>query len=144
MKGRAGMEKSNGIEECTEKEEPKGVIKKYRIDIIVVATLLFVSLAILLVANLVRKAGNFVRVEVDGEVVAEYPLSLDGVYTLNGGTNELTISEGIAYMSYSSCPDHTCENTGRVKLVGQTIICLPNRLSITVIGESDDYVDFVP
>lgn len=138
------MEEPNGMEQHTKMEEPKSVFRKYRIDIIIVAVLLSISVLLLLIVSLVRKTGNFVRVEIDGEVVAEYPLSLDGVYSLNGGTNELTISEGVAYMSYSSCPDHTCENTGRVKLVGQTIICLPNRLSITVIGESDDYVDFVP
>ena len=59
------------------------------------------------------------------------------------GTNKLTVENGAAYMSYSECPDHTCENTGKIKYVGQTIVCLPNYLTVTVVGESDNSVDFV-
>ena len=126
------------------KESLKSVLIKHKIDIIVVASLLLLSLAVMLTVNLTRKPGAFVEITVDGEVVASYPLDLDGVYELNGGTNTLTVKDGEAYMSYSSCPDHTCENTGRVRHVGQTIVCLPNKLTVTVKGEiTDDSVDLV-
>ena len=122
----------------------KSFIAKYRIDIIVIAVILLVAIAFLAVSKLTRTDGAFVEIEIDGETVGKYPLVLDGVYHLNGGTNTLTVKDGVAYMSYSKCPDHTCENTGKVKYVGQTIVCLPNKLSITVIGKSDDdSVDFV-
>ncbi len=117
--------------------------KKYRIDIIVVASILLVAVLVLLVSRLMRTDGAFVEIELDGETVGTYPLAIDGVYNLNGGTNTLTIKDGKAFMSYSNCPDHTCENTGKVNYVGQTIVCLPNKLTITVIGESDNSVDFV-
>ena len=118
-------------------------ITKYRMDIIVVASFLVLSIAVLLVINLTRTEGAYAEVVVDGNVVGKYPLSVDGVYSLNEGTNTLTVKEGVAYMSFSDCPDHTCEITGKVKHVGQTIVCLPNHLTITIIGESDDSVDFV-
>ena len=118
-------------------------ITKYRIDIIVVASLLVLAITVLLVINLTKTKGSYAEVVVDGEVVGKYPLDEDGIYSLNGGTNTLTIKDGVAYMSYSDCPDHTCENTGKVKHVGQTIVCLPNHLTITIIGESNDSVDFV-
>lgn len=119
-------------------------IKKHRIDIIVISSFLLLALAMLWITNLAKEEGSIVQVTVDGEVVGEYSLLRDGIYSLNGGTNTLTIQNGEAYMSYSSCPDHVCENTGKIKHVGQTIICLPNRLTITIIGEAtDDAVDFV-
>ena len=118
-------------------------LKKYRADIIVIAVLLSVSVLALLFSNLLRKEGAYLQVEIDGTVSASYPLFENAVYSLNGGTNELTVKDGVAYMTYSDCPDHTCENTGRVKYVGQTIVCLPNRVSITVVGTSDSSVDFV-
>ena len=118
-------------------------VKKYRKDIIFVASLLIVSLLVLLVVSLTKKEGAYLEVKLDGNVVATYSLATDGVYELNGGTNILTVKDGVAYMSYSTCPDHVCENTGKVKYVGQTIVCLPNLLTITVIGESDNAVDFV-
>ena len=96
-----------------------------------------------LVVDLTKKEGAYVEVTVDGNNVGKYALSTNATLPLNNGTNILTIKDGEAYMSYSSCPDHTCENTGRVKHVGQTIICLPNHITITVIGKSDDPVDFV-
>ena len=126
-----------------EENKSEGVIQKYRIDIIVIASLLLISLAILLVTQLTKEEGAYVEVTVDGNVVGKYSLDVDGVYTLNGGTNILTVADGEAYISYADCPDHVCENTGKVRYVGQTIICLPNRLAITIIGNADDAVDFV-
>ena len=124
-----------------DKESLKKALFKHRIDIIVIASLLLLSLAVLLVINLTKKDGARVRVEINGTVVAEYPLDTDNEYTLNGGTNILTVKDGRAYMTYSDCPDHTCEKTGKVCYVGETIVCLPNKLSVTVVGESDGGTD---
>lgn len=125
------------------KDQVKNLVTKHRIDIIVVASLLLLSLLTLLIINLTRVEGAVAEVTVDGKTVGEYPLALDGVYELNGGTNVLTVKDGVAYMSYSNCPDHICENKGKIKYVGETITCLPNLLTVTVRGESDDAVDFV-
>lgn len=122
----------------------KETVKKHRADIIVIASILVFSLLVLAVMTLTRKDGATVVVEINGTEVAQYPLDLDNTYTLNGGTNVLTIENGTARMSESSCPDHVCENKGKIKYVGQTIVCLPNKLTVTVRGSSDDGgVDFV-
>ena len=121
----------------------KAFIIKHKIDIIVIASFLLISIVATVVINLTRVDGAKVSVTVDGETVAEYPLYIDGVYTLNGGTNILTIENGTARMSYSDCPDHVCEITGKVRFVGETIVCLPNKLTVTVTGNSDDAIDFV-
>ena len=122
----------------------KSFIKKHKIDIIVIASLILISLGALLLSTLTRKDGACAVVTVDGVTVGEYPLDRDGEYVINDGSNILTIEGGVAYMSYSSCPDHICENTGKVKFVGEQIVCLPNRVSVTISGEmGDDGVDFV-
>ena len=118
-------------------------IKKYRVDIIVVASLLILSLSVLLFVNLTKEDGAYVEVTVDGNPTGKYSLAIDGTYSLNGGTNTLVVQNGTAYMSYSNCPDHICENTGKIRHVGETIICLPNRITVTIIGDSDEAVDFV-
>ena len=119
-------------------KESVGKNKKYRIDIIVISAILVIALLLLLVMTLLKKEGSTVSVEVDGEVVAEYSLFLDGAYELNGGTNVLVIKGGVAYLSYSSCPDHVCENTGKIKYVGETIVCLPNHVTVTITGDAKD------
>ena len=107
------------------------MIKKYRLDIIVISTLLLFSLLVLLVVNVTRTEGAVAIVEINGSTVAEYSLNENGEYSLNNGTNRLVIEDGVAYLNYSNCPDHTCERTGKIKYVGQTIVCLPNKVSIT-------------
>ena len=118
--------------------ETQGKLKKYRIDIIVISAILVSALLFLLFMTIFKKDGAVVAVEINGEVVAEYPLDKDGVFPLNGGTNVLVIENGAAYLSYSSCPDHVCENTGKIRHVGETIVCLPNRVTVTVKGDVSD------
>ena len=130
------------------KESLKSFITKHRIDIIVIASLLLLSLLALLIFSLTRVEGAdlptaAVEITVDGVVVATYSLFEDGTYVLNGGTNAIVIEGARVYMTHSDCPDHTCERTGKIKYVGQSIICLPNKLSVTIVGEAEDAVDFV-
>ena len=125
-------------------ENPKKrKIKKYRLDIWLISLLLIFSLVLLLILQLDREDGAVAVVEVDGITVGSYPLSVDGVFTLNGGTNVLIIEDGTARLVRSQCPDHTCELTGKIRYVGQTIVCLPNRLSVTVKGDMQNGVDLV-
>ena len=130
-------------------DQPPVVKQSYRLDIIIISAILLVSLVLLLVVTLCKKEGTVVVVEIDGNVVATYPLDKNETYSLNGGTNVLVIEDGRAYLNYSNCPDHTCEKTGKIQYVGQSIICLPNKVAITIKNESTDNnlpdggVDFV-
>ena len=118
--------------------------KKYRLDIIIIAAILLVSLSLLLIVTLSKEEGSVVVVEIDGTTVATYPLDENAEYSLNGGSNVLVIKDGVAYMNYSNCPDHTCEKTGKIRYVGQTIICLPNKIAVTIKGDNaEGGVDFV-
>ena len=124
-------------------ENQPTVKKKYRLDIIIIAAILLFSVGLLLVSLLSKEEGSTVVVEIDGITVATYSLNQNGEYSLNGGTNVLVIEDGKAYLNYSNCPDHTCEKTGKIQYVGQSIICLPNKSAITIKGEADGGVDFV-
>ncbi len=118
-------------------------LKKYRVDIIVISALVLLSLTLLFISIFTRESGAYVTVEIDGKETARYSLSVNGTYTLNGGTNILTIEDGTASLTYSSCPDHLCEDKGKIRYVGERIICLPNRVTVTVSGEGDGGVDLV-
>ena len=114
-----------------------------RVDVIVISAILLAALLFVVLTTVFRKSGSVVIVEINGEIAGEYSLSKDGVFILNGGTNTLVIENGAAYVKDSDCPDRTCERTGKIRYVGQTVICLPNRLSVTVKGDTDDGVEFV-
>jgi hypothetical protein len=51
-------------------------------------------------------------------------------------TNVLVIQDGYAYMKEADCPDGLCIHQGRIHKAGQSIVCLPNRVVVTI--ESDD------
>ena len=117
--------------------------RRLRYDILLISVVLCLSLILGLIIFLTRKEGNTVKIKIEGKKVAEYSLDADGEYSLNGGTNILKISNGEAYLIHADCPDKTCVKTGKIKYVGESIICLPNKLSVVIQGDASDGVDLV-
>jgi hypothetical protein len=112
-------------------------------DLILISIIIVLILASFLVINLLKEDGAYVIVRVDGNEVARYDLTEDGIYDLNGGTNVLRIEEGKAYLIEADCPDHLCINQGKIDQTGETITCLPNRLTVTVYGATPSGVELV-
>ncbi len=81
--------------------------------------------------------GILAVVERNGKTIGCY--SLDSgqrlVFEEKGyGRNVLVIQEGKAYMEEADCPDKLCVRQKPVKKNGESIICLPHKLVIRVIG----------
>lgn len=117
--------------------------KKRIVDVVLVAALLIVSAVLYLVINGGKTPGAYAVVRVDGVLTARYPLSENGSFGLNGGTNTLVIEDGFAWLSYADCPDKLCMKQGKIHYEGQCLTCLPNKLTVTVEGGEDDGIDFV-
>ena len=111
-------------------------------DLILIASILLVAIALFLVVEMTKEEGAGVTVKVDGIEVAEYSLAKNGTYSLNGGTNILVIEDGKAYLSDANCPDKLCVHQGKISMTGETITCLPNKLTVTVFGTKES-VDLV-
>lgn len=111
-------------------------------DIILIASVLLVALALLLLVEMTKKEGARVVVKVDGNTVAEYSLTENGTYELNGGSNILVIEDGAAYLSDANCPDKLCVHQGKISKTGEVITCLPNKLTVTVYGAAES-VDLI-
>ncbi len=115
--------------------------KKMCSDIILVAVLLIVGLSVLLITFVGREGGATAVVSVDGKKVAEYSLAIDGVYYLNDGTNVLVIENGAAYVREATCPGYQdCVERGKISYVGESIVCLPNKLIIEIVGEGEELI----
>ncbi|MBQ7327325.1 MAG: NusG domain II-containing protein [Clostridia bacterium] len=115
--------------------------KKLLSDIILIGVLLIVSLSVFLIWYLSGTDGSTAVVTVDGKRVGEYSLAIDGVYYINDGTNVLAIEDGKAYMKEASCPGYQdCVETGKISRVGETIVCLPNKVVVEIVGEGDELI----
>jgi hypothetical protein len=92
--------------------------------------------------------GDYVQIEVDGNVVETLPLDTDTtreISTDNDGDNVLVIENGSAVMTQANCPDGICTNHKPINKSGESIICLPHKVVITVISDksTDDEIDAV-
>jgi hypothetical protein len=86
--------------------------------------------------------GSSVEITVDGSLYAVYNLKTDAVIPIsdeNGTvTNTLTISGGKAKMTEADCPDKLCMHQNAISLSGENIVCLPNRVVCTVVGDAEE------
>ena len=72
-------------------------------------------------------------------------LSKDQTYEIpvEEGTNVMKIQNGEVTMSKADCPDQICVNHRAVSRNGESIICLPNQVVVTVVSSEESDVDAV-
>ena len=118
-------------------------LKYHRNDVLLTAVLLLLGGALALYLWLTRQAGGTVAVQIDGELVMELPLDEDTQIVLGGGahTNTLVIEGGTARVAEASCPDRICVGQGSIQYAGESIVCLPHKLVITVRGGASGGLD---
>lgn len=117
--------------------------KKIRNDIILAAVILIIAVAGLLFIKFTKAPGNSVVVKIDGKEVVTYSLSDNVRYEIKTGENDehlnvLVIEKGTAYITEANCPDGICKDYRPISYVGETIVCLPHKVVVEVIGESAD------
>ena len=115
-------------------------------DMVLVAVILTIAAISLFMGKAIKDDGNSVVVSVDSTRVAEYSLKDEGTYELigyDGGYNTLIIENGVAYLLEADCPDKLCVKQGKISKVGETIVCLPHRIVIEVVGEGKEEIDAV-
>lgn len=112
-----------------------------RADIIVFSVLVLALIFALLIITVSKDFGSYVLVSVDGQTVEQFPLNKDGEYIVNGGTNTVVVKDSKVWVTDASCPDKLCEKMGAVQYSGQSIICLPNKLTVEITGSED--LDFI-
>ena len=126
-------EKTNSAET----NAPSASKKRFRNDIILALSVLGLALAVFLVFYLGGSAGERVRVEVNGELIAEYSLYENISADVNFGensdyVNHLVIKDGKAYISEANCPDGVCKAHRAVSKRGETVVCLPHKLVVEI------------
>lgn len=125
-------------------KEQKSINKFHlRNDMFFIVALLLVCAIGILYLFVFRGSGNVVKVTVDGELYGIYSLSQNITEDIPSGENErqlnrLIISGGKAYMETATCPDGICVAHRPIFRDGESIVCLPNRVVITVITDDNN------
>ncbi len=108
-------------------------------DIVLLIIILAVGIPLSVLSLMAGTAGDKVQISADGEVYGIYPLDEDREIevTENGHTNHITIKGGQVSMSYSTCLNQVCVNTGAISETKDAIVCLPNRIVVEIISSGD-------
>ena len=118
-------------------------LKTHQNDAILIAALMVLGGMLALFLWFTRQAGGYVSVRIDGEQVMTLPLGEDIQLALGSGdqTNTLVIENGTARVAEAGCPDQICVRQGVIQYEGESIVCLPHRLIVTVEGGQGNGVD---
>lgn len=91
-----------------------------------------------------HKAGNYVTVTVDTEIYRTLPLNQDAALDIpgaNGGSNRLEIKNGAASITDADCPDKLCVHQKTIQSQGESLICLPHKVIVTVTSDQKGTLD---
>ena len=115
-------------------------------DCLFLAVLFLLGIALTAAIYLFSGSGSEVRITVDGQLYGTYvlsepqeiPIELDGRIA-----NVVVIENGEAHMSDADCPDGLCMHQGAISRDGQTIVCLPHKLVVEVVGGEKETYDSI-
>ena len=115
------------------------IIKKA--DIILFICLILIGGALSYLAFSGSSAGDLVVVKVNGEVYGKYSLTKDRTITVNrdGHMNKITIKGGKVQVSKSNCKNQVCVKQGSISSTHQSIVCIPNRVVVSIEGRDGEY-----
>lgn len=116
-------------------------------DVIFLAVLIFVVAAVYLIFSLcTTKKGSSVEILVDGVSYGTYSLQEEQTIPIqiqNTTTNILEIKDGKANMVEADCPDQLCVHQKAISKDKETIVCLPNKVVVQVLSDTESEFDSV-
>ncbi|MBQ6843695.1 MAG: NusG domain II-containing protein [Agathobacter sp.] len=89
--------------------------------------------------------GSNIIITIDGEEYGKYSLLEEQTIVIENGNakNVIEIKGGKAYMLEASCPDQLCVDQNEISFDKESIICLPNKVVLTVTSDAKSDADIM-
>lgn len=111
-------------------------------DMIIIAGVLICALALYLVSQVSLGAeASSVVVTVDGVETLRRPLAMENRYEIaqeDGSLNVIRVEGGAVFMEEANCRDGLCIRQGKMKNAAKTIVCLPHKVVVQLIGDAPE------
>lgn len=122
--------------------QPRRLFKKA--DFVLLVFLVLITAASWIWLAAAETTGAKVTIKQDGELYGTYQLSEDREITVtdeNDGENVVIIKDGSVIMKSASCHNQVCVNHAAISKTGESIICLPNKVIVSIENENggDEY-----
>jgi len=118
-------------------------------DFIIIIIVIILAIGIFYGNILINSDYNekYIEIYIDDELIysnlfndkLEEEIIIDNEY----GYNLMIIKNGVVDMIESDCPDQVCVISKKISNPGESIVCLPHKLIIQIIGQEEDGVDAI-
>jgi len=91
--------------------------------------------------NPLQAGVEFVTIQVDNKPRQLYPISKNQKLVITGplGPSHIQIENGRVHFTHSPCRNKQCITHGWISKSGETVACLPNRISVSLIGRESRF-----
>ena len=85
--------------------------------------------------------GQYLEIYKNNEILATYSLNQKITKIIDGekGETKITIDNGKVRFSSAPCAKKYCIHQGWINKANQIIICIPNKISISILGAKTNY-----
>ena len=85
--------------------------------------------------------GEYLEIYKNNKILATYSLNQKITKLINGekGETKITIDNGKVRFSSAPCTKKYCIHQGWINKANQIIICIPNKISISILGDKRNY-----
>ena len=114
-------------------------------DIILAVIAIVAAAGIWLFYSAGAEKGLTAVVTVDGELRGEMPVDQNDSITIETewGYNIVHTENGQAFVTEADCRDQICVDHKKIEKVGETIVCLPHKMVVEIVGDGEAVADTV-
>lgn len=120
-------------------------------DVIIIVALIIISFipeGVMFISNINKHNTLYVEVYSEGKLYKKLPLNKDSVdtsITINNelGENIIEINNEQVKITDADCHDKICVKAHAISKPGESVICLPHKLVVRIIGEGKQETDEV-
>lgn len=110
-------------------------------DLILMAAIVILGLGISIFLAAGSHQGNKVEITKDGKLWGTYSLDGEHKITIRDGKelNVVKISGGKVTMESANCKNQVCVHHSPVSRTGESIVCLPHKIVVSIKGEDNEF-----
>lgn len=109
-------------------------------DYLLIFVLVIVALFFIIINQ--KNVGTTAAVYYDSKEVLRFSLSEDNTYTVLGDLGDVVIEvkNNKVRIIEETSPNNICSKMGYIENSGESLVCLPNKIVVTIIGDIIDAV----
>lgn len=99
-------------------------------DFVIISTVTAVTILSIILIFAFSKQGSRVVIKQNNEIIYNESIYIDK--TVNAKANTVVIKNGEVYISDAECKNQICVKSGKISKKGESIICLPNKVTVEI------------